>query len=250
MLNAADHRRNGAWVTVALTLGLRPGEVSGLTWPSLDLDQGRAVVFQSLGWTGKTPALKGTKTGKSRTLDLPPRTVEALRTHRSTQILERLLMGERWASKWSDLVFVTEVGTPINPANLRRMVAEVATVAGIEGHVRPYDLRHSATSLLSAAGVAPELLADLLGHSEYPDGFPALQAPCHADSERRRRPHRPGAWAVGVPQGVPTLAETVDSRTPFTVGFPPERGTKLLVRGPLGVNGGRPWITLFKRRGP
>lgn len=32
--------------------------------------------------------------------------------------------------------------------------------------MRPYDLRHTATSLLSASGVAPELLADLLGHRD------------------------------------------------------------------------------------
>jgi integrase len=30
--------------------------------------------------------------------------------------------------------------------------------------VTPYDLRHSATSLLSEVGVPPEMLADLLGH--------------------------------------------------------------------------------------
>jgi len=43
-------------------------------------------------------------------------------------------------------------------------VTNLVEEAGIEGRVTPYDLRHSATSLLSAAGVAPELLADLLGH--------------------------------------------------------------------------------------
>ncbi|MGH8925312.1 MAG: tyrosine-type recombinase/integrase [Acidimicrobiia bacterium] len=36
--------------------------------------------------------------------------------------------------------------------------------AGIDGSVTPYDLRHTATSVLSATDVAPELLADLLGH--------------------------------------------------------------------------------------
>lgn len=66
--------------------------------------------------------------------------------------------------EWSDLAFVSEAGTPLIPSNLRRFVSTLAAEAGIEGKVTPYDLRHSATSLLSASGVAPEVLADLLGH--------------------------------------------------------------------------------------
>lgn len=60
-------------------------------------------------------------------------------------------------------VFVSEAGTPLIPSNLRRLVSTLASDAGIEGTVTPYALRHTATSLLSASGVAPELLADLLG---------------------------------------------------------------------------------------
>ncbi len=75
-------------------------------------------------------------------------------------------MGDRWPLRWGDLVFVTTNGTPVSPSNMRRTVAALAEKAGIEGKVTPYDLRHSATSLLSAAGVPPELLADLLGHAD------------------------------------------------------------------------------------
>lgn len=164
LLNVAAEHRLGAWVTTALTLGLRPGEASGLSWPDVDLDAGLVVVHQSLAWLENTPYLKATKTGKVRTLELPPRTFDALRDHRKRQVEERLLMGDRWPAQWSDLVFVTENGTPLNPSNLRRLVTSLARDAGIEGRLNPYDLRHSATSLLSASGVAPEHLADLLGH--------------------------------------------------------------------------------------
>ena len=73
-------------------------------------------------------------------------------------------MGDQWPRKWADLVFVTTSGTPVNPSNLRRTLDAITADSGIEGRVTPYSLRHTATSLLSAAGVAPELLADLLGH--------------------------------------------------------------------------------------
>ncbi len=165
LLNVSDHHRLGGWITVALTMGLRPGEVSGLTWESLDLDHGVMVVHQAMTWLKEVPTLKSsTKTGRVRTLDIPPSALEALRRHRKSQAEERLLMGDRWPLRWSDLVFITTSGTPISPSNMRRTVANLVEEAGIEGKVTPYDLRHSATSLLSAAGVAPELLADLLGH--------------------------------------------------------------------------------------
>lgn len=57
-------------------------------------------------------------------------------------------MGERWPAEWSSLVFVSENGTPIDPSDLRRLIAKLAADAGIEGTVTPYDLRHTATTLL------------------------------------------------------------------------------------------------------
>jgi integrase len=166
LLNVASEHRLGAWITTAVTLGLRPGEVSGLSWPDVDLERGVIVVHRSLAWTKGRPFLKETKTKKARTLELPPRTVDALADHRKRQVEERLLMGDRWPAEWSDLVFVSERGTPVNPSNLRRLISGLTATAGIEGVVTPYSLRHTATSLLSASGVAPELLADLLGHKD------------------------------------------------------------------------------------
>lgn len=167
LLNVSDHHRLGAWITVALTVGLRPGEVSGLTWESLDLHGGVVVIHQAMTWVKEVPTLSpSTKTGRVRTLDIPPSALEGLRRHRKGQVEERLLMGDRWPLRWGDLVFVTTNGTPVSPSNMRRTVAALAEKAGIEGKVTPYDLRHSATSLLSAAGVPPELLADLLGHAD------------------------------------------------------------------------------------
>jgi len=166
LLNIVADHRLGAWIVTTLTLGLRPGETSGLCWDSVDLDSGLIIVHRSLSWLGNVPSLKETKTKRPRTLDAPARTIDALRDHRKRQFEERLMMGDRWSAKWSDLVFVSEAGTPLIPANLRRLVSDLAVAAGIEGKVTPYTLRHSATSLLSASGVPPELLADMLGHRD------------------------------------------------------------------------------------
>jgi integrase len=62
------------------------------------------------------------------------------------------------------LVFTTQVGTPIDPANLRHAFGRLTEKAGL-GHWTPNELRHSAASLLSAAGVPLEVIADVLEHA-------------------------------------------------------------------------------------
>ena len=113
-----------------------------------------------------TPTLKGTKTGLTRTLDLPAPTLQALARHRTAQVAERILMGDRWPLRWQSLVFVTSNGTPIDAKGVRRLLDRLAVEAGIGGVVTAYDLRHTATSLLSASGQSAERLADLLGHKD------------------------------------------------------------------------------------
>lgn len=166
LLNVCRYDRLGAWVMVTVAAGLRPGETSGLEWDAVDLDAGVVHVHRSMAWTREGPVLKSTKTGKPRALSLPGVAVDALKAHKTNQAAERLLMGDQWPIKWGDLVFVTSNGTPLDPSWARRTVSKLTAEAGIEGHLAPYDLRHTATSLLSAAGVAPELLADLLGHAD------------------------------------------------------------------------------------
>jgi integrase len=167
LMNVANDHRLGAWVTVSMTLGLRPGEVSGLTWDRVDFEAGTMTVSQALGWPNpKTPTIKPTKTGNSRTLALPGVTIDALRLHRKRQAEERLLMGEKWPAKWADLVFVSERGTPLNPSGLRKIIQRFAVEAGIEGTVTPYDCRHSATTIMAAAGMSADRLADMLGHKD------------------------------------------------------------------------------------
>lgn len=72
---------------------------------------------------------------KPRTLDMPGRTVDVSGT-RKCQVEERL-MGDRWLAEWSDRVFGSEAGTPLNPSNLRRWISALAEESGIDGKVTP-----------------------------------------------------------------------------------------------------------------
>jgi integrase len=92
-------------VVLAITLGLRPGELRALRWDHLDLDNGIVYVWRSARRSGDT------KTPQSRrTLTLPRRAVSALETHEQLQDKERQAVGPAWREH--GLVFCNQDGTP------------------------------------------------------------------------------------------------------------------------------------------
>ena len=160
---AADQRLS-ALLHIMATVGTRPGEATGLRWVDIDLDGCVLHVRQSRKYENGSPAIGELKTARSRrSLALPEVALRELRRHRKRSAEERLALGAEWPEEWSDLAFVSEEGTPIDPSNLRKLVGRVAREAGI-GHVTPYDLRHTACSLLCDAGVPLEHVADVMGH--------------------------------------------------------------------------------------
>ena len=163
LLEAAKGHPLEAAFVLGLTCGLRPGELLGLKWEDVDLDQGVLRISRAVSRVGGTAQLGPTKTASSRRqLRLPAGTGDALRQHRVLQLARQAVMGEHWADL--DLVFPTSRGTLLDPANLRRALRSVTEKAGL-GRWHPHELRHSAASLLSAAGVPLEEVADVLGHA-------------------------------------------------------------------------------------
>jgi Phage integrase family len=116
-------------------------------------------VWRSVRATGDT------KTRRSRrTLALPGRCIDALRSQRVQQAADRLAAGPSW--KESGLVFATAVGSEMDPANVRRDLRRaLKLVPGLEPKDwTPRELRHSFVSLLSDAGVPVEMISQLVGH--------------------------------------------------------------------------------------
>jgi integrase len=63
------------------------------------------------------------------------------------------------------LVFTTQVGTLINPTNLRkRSFAPLLNKTGLP-HIRFHDLRHTCATLLLSRNVHPKFVQELLGHA-------------------------------------------------------------------------------------
>ena len=71
--------------------------------------------------------------------------------------------GDTWRD--SGHVFTTPIGTPLDPANLRKAFKRLLVAAELPA-VRFHDLRHSAASLLLAEGVPMRMIIETLGHSQ------------------------------------------------------------------------------------
>ena len=98
--------RRALWapVAVAVSTGLRLGEILALKWSDVDLKKGTLIVRHTLEEVGTTLNLKAPKTkGSRRTVPLHPDTVQILKEHRRRQNALRLRLGWRWEDQ--DLVF-------------------------------------------------------------------------------------------------------------------------------------------------
>jgi integrase len=56
-------------------------------------------------------------------------------------------------------------GTPMEPDNLRRSWGAIRKAAGL-GDMRFHDLRHTCVTLLLNLGVPPQVVRDIVGHSD------------------------------------------------------------------------------------
>ena len=88
-LGVAKGDRLEALYAVALALGLRQGELLGLSWRDVDFGAGTLTVRRSLQRIDGEVRLVEPKTETSRrTLSLPPSVATALRAHRDRQAFE------------------------------------------------------------------------------------------------------------------------------------------------------------------
>jgi len=85
-----ENRLDPAWLLLA-TLGMRRGELLGLRWVDVDLNEGRIATHHTLVTVDGKPAMAEPKTAKGRrSLTLAPEVRDTLRAHRAHQAAERL----------------------------------------------------------------------------------------------------------------------------------------------------------------
>lgn len=163
VLSACDRHPLGAYVTLALLVGVRNEELRAVTWDHVDLDgnpDALPPVPPSIRVWHSVRAGGDTKTRLSRrTIGLPTQCVEILEKHRA-QMAANGLDVER------GLVFCTSTGAALDSANVRRSFRALCKEAGLDSSEwTPREMRHSFVSLMSEAGVPLEAIARVVGHS-------------------------------------------------------------------------------------
>ncbi|ALS57673.1 site-specific integrase [Rathayibacter toxicus] len=164
-LESVDGHPFAGLFTLALALGMRRGELLGLWWQDVDLDERKLNVRQTVQRLGRGEGLVmgPPKTARSRrSIPLPKLCVDALIERRRVQDEDRRAIREGWTEL--DLVFTTTIGTAIEPSNLRRSFNRAIELAGLR-QIRFHDLRHTCASLLLAQGVPMRVVMEILGHS-------------------------------------------------------------------------------------
>ena len=163
LLDATAANEYGNVYALAVSTGLRLGELLGLAWP--DVTAETLTVRRSLamaregGWTLAQP-----KSIRSRrTIPLPTRARDALARERDRQAAARAAAGPAWQDL-DGLVFTDSLGRPLRPEGVSYAFQRARAAAGLP-RVRFHDLRHSAATLMLAEGVPLAVISEWLGHS-------------------------------------------------------------------------------------
>ncbi|MEU1221778.1 tyrosine-type recombinase/integrase [Streptomyces microflavus] len=181
---------------LAITMGLRRGELVGLRWTDLDLDRRVLYVRQQTQRRRGILYDDDPKGRRRRAVPLPAMCIAPLRWHRMRQAEAKARAGESWQE--GGHVFVTRTGRPVEPRNVYRSFTRVAETAGLRV-IRLHDARHGCATILTAAGVAPRVVMEILGHSQISitmDVYTHVvqdtqrEAISHMDRLLKRRPGR------------------------------------------------------------
>jgi integrase len=155
---ARAKERDYALYCLALTTGMRQGEILGLYWEHVDLPSRRLGIVQTLteDREGKLQATPPKTASSRRTIELPDVAVEALAALRKQQ------ESTGYKGAW---VFPDRDGGPRRKSNLiRRSLKPLLSEAGLP-NITFHSLRHVANSILLAQGESVKVAAERLGHS-------------------------------------------------------------------------------------
>lgn len=151
---------------LALTTGMRQGELLGLKWEDVDLNE-RVVRVRRTMWEGKASAPK-TKAAR-RQIGLSQRAAAVLGEHQQRRLVE---------SPW---VFCSRIGTPLSCHNVHnRSWKPLLQRAGLPKTTRFHDLRHTRAMLLLGRGVHPKFVQSLHISSAPVRGLLIIPLSCRA----------------------------------------------------------------------
>lgn len=160
LLELTTGSRYHAFYRLALSTGMRQGELLGLRWDHVDIKSSRVLIDQqATEIRGVVRAGQKLKTESSRrSITLTPATVEALQTHRA------ILMKEGNAGR--DLVFPSREGDIGSRGNFRVRVWKPLLAEADIKYRGFHHVRHTYATIALGAGTPIAVVSQTLGHSK------------------------------------------------------------------------------------
>jgi integrase len=148
-----------------LYTGARRNELLGLKWSDINL-------------FGATIHIAHSKTGRGRTVELPPSCALVLGEYKKKRAVEMMLLGKALTD--DDSVFTYADGKPFQPSGVSHAFIKLVRQTGMKP-IRLHDLRHSHASIMLEKGIHPKVVQERLGHSSvqvtldiYSDVMPGI----------------------------------------------------------------------------
>lgn len=145
-----------AWL-LALTCGLRRGELLGLQWRDIDYAQSLLHIRrQRILVDGVVYERPPKSRAGIRDIPLPREIANALQAHRRRQI----------AGKLSNYVFADATGAPISARTIAKQ-HNLAIQRACVRHIPLHGMRHTMASLAAASGASIKVMQGILGHATF-----------------------------------------------------------------------------------
>lgn len=165
LLHSLQDHRLYALYFLALTYGMRQGELVGLRWTDVDLDRREIHIRTQVRRKNKEIRRTKPKTPKSRrTLLIDDATVTVLKAQANLIHEERAFQQRSGKWKESGLVFPSQVGTPLFASTVWMHCQNALRRAHLPA-IPFHGLRHTAASVMLENGVMLADVSEILGHA-------------------------------------------------------------------------------------
>ncbi len=173
----------GLFLRLAVVLGARRGELCGLKWRDVDLDNGEVFIASGVVRVAGRPLIdKDTKTHAKRRVAVGASTVELLKAQRVRQAEAALASGTHLAPDAYLFSRSADGRSAISPDGISHRFQELAADLGVRA--RLHDLRHFMVTQLVAGGVDWRTVSGRAGHA---DGHMTLATYAHFEQAQDRQ---------------------------------------------------------------